>query len=235
MQDDPRDARLALKSMLYFEKLNEAELEQLAAAVVLRQFSAGQVIFHMGDPGGLLYIVKSGKVKIYFPSIEGEETMLDIFGEGAVFGEFALFDNSPRSATAEAIEETEAYTLHRTEFLRVIRSNTDVAIQVMAGLAEMIRRMNTEINDVFNMPLPARVARKLLNLAENHGKVTMTGIVIPIKMTQTDLAKMTGATRVSINKVINRFKGEGWISVDGGVYTLKDSDALELLIRMSGG
>lgn len=226
----------ALTDIPYFSLLSRPELEQLALSLVPRRFQPGQIIFHMGDPGGLLYIIKRGKVKIYFPNTSGQEIVLDIFGESTTFGDLALFDDAPRSATIEALQETEAYTLGRTEFLGYIRSNPEFAIAIMAKLAQTIRQMNEQFSDVFAVLLPGRLARKLLSLAESHGKVTANGILIPLSLTQTDLAQMTGSTRVSINKAIKHFRNEGWISVSKGRrITIHDPDALRYQIIASGG
>lgn len=232
----PREAEIsALKSVRYFEHLTAAELSQLAQALTPRKFSPGQIIFHMGDPGSLLYIIRKGKVKIYFPNAGGQEVVLDIFGESATFGELALFDDSPRSATIEALEQTEAYTLHREKFLQLIEKNPACAVDMMALLAQRIRHMNAQFGDVFSVLLPGRLARKLLYLAENHGKVTVDGILIPLSLTQTDLAQMTGATRVSINKAIRYFTKEGWISTQGRKFLIHDAAALERQVAMAGG
>lgn len=230
----PLTAVQALRSIPFFAQLNPNELRDLSRAVVLRRFGPGQIIFHLGDPGGLLYIINHGKVKIYFPNAEGFEVVLAILGDGDFFGDLALFDDAPRSATAETLEPTEAYTLHRDEFLRHLRENPDIAIHVLGSLAQRIRQMNEQISDIFFLDLPGRLARQLLNLARAHGEETAEGILIPLALTQTDLAEMIGATRVSINKALSRFRKAQWVSVKGRRFTIRDAAALENLIRLSG-
>lgn len=229
----PMTAVQALRSIPFFSQLDSNQLRDLSRAVVARRFGAGQVIFHLGDPGGLLYIINRGKVKIYFPNTEGYEVVLTILGDGDFFGDLALFDDAPRSATAETLEPTETFTLHRDEFLRYLRENPESAIHVLASLAQRIRQMNEQISDVFYLDLPGRLARQLLNLARAHGEQTAEGILIPLSLTQTDLAEMTGATRVSINKALSRFRKAQWVSVKGRRFTICDPQALENLIRLS--
>ena len=130
--------------------------------------------------------------------------MLAILGPGDFFGEMALLDDSPRSATAVALEPTETWTLHRGEFMTYLSDNPDFTLHVLKTLARHIRRLNTQLADIFFLDLPGRLARVLLNLAEQYGRKMQDGTLIDLSLTQTDLAEMTGATRVSINKALGR-------------------------------
>ena len=147
----------------------------------------------------------------------------------------ALLDDSPRSATAVALEPTETWTLHRGEFMTYLSDNPDFTLHVLKTLARHIRRLNTQLADIFFLDLPGRLARVLLNLAEQYGRKMQDGTLIDLSLTQTDLAEMTGATRVSINKALGRFRRAGWIRVNGRRVTVVDRAALEELIAVSGG
>ena len=225
----------ALQKVPFFAGWSQTEVGVLADRLVLRRFGPDQVIFHLGDPAGLLYIITSGKIKISHSSSDGQEAVLAILGEGDFFGELALLDDSPRSATAETIEPTEALTLHRDDFLKYIDNNPLFSRHVLHILAKRIRHLNNQVSDIFFLDLPARLARTLLLLSEQHGRATADGVVITISLTQTDLAEMTGATRVSINKALGRFRRAGWVRVEGRSLTVVDPDALERLIQISGG
>jgi CRP-like cAMP-binding protein len=229
------NAAEALQLVPFFNKLNTEEVSGLSEHLVLRRFSADQVIFHLGDPGGLLYIIATGKVKISRATPDGQEALLAILGPGDFFGELALLDDSPRSATASALEATETYTLHRDEFMNFIDSNPSFAHHVLDTLAKRIRHLNNQISDIFFLDLPGRLARTLLMLAANHGHQTDNGIRIDLALTQTDLAEMTGATRVSINKAVGRFRRAHYIAVERRYFTILNRNALETLIRQSGG
>ena len=235
MRNQKFAAKQALQLVPFFNNLQDDEAKNLSKRLVLRRFGPDQVIFHHGDPGGLLYIIVNGKVKITHTTLDGQEAMLAIFGAGDFFGELALLDDSPRSATAEALEETETLTLHREEFIRYIGDNPDFALHVLHTLAQHIRRLNNQISDIFFLDLPARLARQLLQLASQHGQKTDDGIRIELSLTQTDLAEMTGATRVSINKSLGRFRRAGWVKVSGRKFTILDEDELQNLIQISGG
>ena len=119
--------------------------------------------------------------------------------------------------------------------MRFLRNNPDFALHVLRTLTQRVRNLNSQITDIFFLDLPARLARVLLNLAEQHGIRTVEGIRIDLSLTQTDLAEMTGATRVSINKALGRFRREKWITVKGRKFTILDEEAMENLIQISGG
>jgi CRP/FNR family transcriptional regulator, cyclic AMP receptor protein len=233
-QENPQ-AEQALQTVPFFTNLKRDETGELAGHLVMRHFNRGQIIFHHGDPGGLLYIISKGKVKITHSTPEGQEALLAILKAGDFFGELALLDDSPRSATAEALEPTDTLTLHRDDFRRFIHSNPDFAMQVLQTMARHIRRLNSQLSDIFFLDLPGRLARTLLRLAEKHGQPVEEGILIDLALTQTDLAEMIGATRVSINKTLGRFRRAGWIKAKGRRFTILDSAALENLIQISGG
>jgi CRP/FNR family transcriptional regulator/CRP/FNR family cyclic AMP-dependent transcriptional regulator len=201
----------------------------------MRKFDAGQIVFHMGDPGGLLYIITSGKVKITHANPDGQEALLAILGPGDYFGELALLDDSPRSATAEALEPAEMLTLHRDSFTRFLTSNPTFAHHVLYTLSKRIRHLNSQLSDIFFLDLSGRLARTLLTLADQHGKETDQGTLIDLSLTQTDLAEMTGATRVSINKALGRFRRANWVKVKGRYLTVVDRKALENIINPLAG
>jgi CRP/FNR family transcriptional regulator/CRP/FNR family cyclic AMP-dependent transcriptional regulator len=235
MKRQNTQAALALQSVPFFSNLKREEASELASRLVLRRYGIGQIIFHHGDPGGLLYIISCGKVKIAHSTPDGQEALLAILGSGDFFGELALLDDSPRSATAEALEPTLTLTLHRTDFRRYLGSNPDFAMHVLQSMARNIRRLNSQLSDIFFLDLPGRLARTLLRLADRHGHPVEDGILIALTLTQTDLAEMTGATRVSINKALGRFRRAGWVRAKGRRFTILDRAALENLIQISGG
>lgn len=224
----------ALQKVPFFSQLESDSAKALADQLVPRRFSEGQIIFHHGDPGGLLYIITGGKVKISYTLPEGQEALLAILGAGDFFGELALLDDAPRSATAIAMDRTDTLTLHRDDFINFISQNPEFAYQVMRTLAKRIRHLNDQIGDVFFLDLNGRLARTLLNLAEDHGKQISEGTLIDLALTQTELAEMTGATRVSINKTLGRFRRAKWVSVKGRQIIILDAQALRNLIQLAG-
>lgn len=194
--------------------MQPADIARVAARMRRRSFRQGDIIFHKGDQGTALYLVEHGQVKIFTPSQEGREVVLSIFGPGDFFGEMALFDDQPRSASAEAASPATVLTLQREDFRQAIVQHPAMSIAVMGALVDRVRRADEMVEDAVFLDLPSRLAKKLLDLAENHGVATPSGYEIRLRLTQQDLADMVGATRARVNEVITHFKERGILTMN---------------------
>lgn len=181
-------------------------------------------MFHRDDAGGQLYVILSGSVKVAIPDEEGHEIVVAIEREGAVFGELALFDDAPRSATVTALEETQVVTLAREDFLRVLERNPRATRETLRLLARTVRRASGRIEDLVFLDVPARVAKCLLDLATAHARDE-------IDLTQDDLASFVGATRVSVNRALADLETQGAIAVGRRHITIKDPVILRKQLR----
>jgi CRP/FNR family transcriptional regulator/CRP/FNR family cyclic AMP-dependent transcriptional regulator len=192
-------------------------LTQLTRSLRRRTYSRGEVIFHQGDPGDTLHLVRGGRVKVVLPAESGDEAVLAILGPGDCFGELALLDGGPRSASVVAMEPVETLVLGRQDFLAFFRSNIEAAERLVVTLARIIRRANEEVADLAFLDLPGRLAKKLLELAETHGHPLEggKGAEITVPLTQEELAGMIGATRPSVNKVLGLYEDQGAIQRRG--------------------
>jgi len=211
---DPTEQGKTLAQVAIFAGLDEDGLRELASVARRRTFRAGEVIFHRDDPGQVLYVIRSGKVKIYITSQDGQEVSLAVFGPGDYFGELALLDGQPRSASAVAIEPAETYTLQRTDFIKAVMSHPRIAVQVMNVLSRRLRQTDAMIEDLLFLDVHGRVAKKLLELADLHGARTPEGIRIELRLTQGELAAMVGASRESVNKVMGYFTDKRFLTTD---------------------
>src|SRR2546426_4179318 len=209
-----------LKQVPLFADLADEDLRELIAVAKRRIFRNGEVIFHREDPGQVLYVIKEGKVKISLISPEGQEISLVVFGKGECFGEFAILDGLPRSADAVALERVECYTLQRSDFHNAIMKNPKIAIQVLEVLSRRLRKTDDKVEDLVVLDVYGRVAKKLLDLAHEHGVEVENGTRIDMRLTQQDLASMVGASRESVNKVLGYFTDKGYISADKHKITL---------------
>jgi CRP/FNR family transcriptional regulator, cyclic AMP receptor protein len=197
-----------------FSTLDPEALRELASAARRRGFRSGEVIFHRDDPGQVLYVIREGKVKICINSPDGHEVVLAVFGPGDYFGELALLDGQPRSASAVAIDLVEVYALQRSDFINIVIHHPRIAIQVMNVLSQRLRQTDAMIEDLLFLDVHGRVAKKLLDLADLHGVRTPDGIRIDMKLTQSDLAALVGASRESVNKVLGYFVDKRFVSTE---------------------
>jgi CRP/FNR family transcriptional regulator, cyclic AMP receptor protein len=204
----------SLSQVQLFAGLDHEALRELATSMRHRAFRPGEIIVHRDDPGQVLYIIREGKVKIYITSPDGQEVSLAVFGPGDYFGELAMLDGQPRSASAVALEAVEAICLQRTDFINAVMRYPRIAIQVMYVLSRRLRQTDAMIEDLLFLDVHGRVAKKLLDLADLHGVRTPEGIRIELRLTQGELAAMVGASRESVNKVMGYFTDKQFISTD---------------------
>ena len=203
-------------------------LSQLTRSLRRRTFQRGEVIFHQGDPGDTLHLMQKGRIKIVLPAESGDEVLLAILGPGNCFGELALLDGETRSATVVAIEPVETLTLGRNDFMAFVRANPETAERLMINLAHIIRKVNEDVADLAFLDLPGRLAKKLLDLAHDHGQPMPggDGVEISVPLTQEELAGMVGATRPSVNKVLGWYEDQGAIQRRGRKIAIFKPEAL---------
>lgn len=197
-----------------FATLDFEGLRDLAAVTRRHSFHQSEIIFHRDDPGATLFVIKSGRVRIYISSPEGQEVALAVFGQGEAFGELALLDGQPRSASAVAIEPVETYCIQRGDFIAVATRRPRIALQMLATLSHRLRQTDAMVEDLLFLDVHGRVAKKLLELAETNGTRLPEGIRIEMKLTQSDLAAMVGASRESVNKVMSYLLDKQYVSVE---------------------
>jgi CRP/FNR family transcriptional regulator, cyclic AMP receptor protein len=197
-----------------FAGLPEDKVATLETLTQRRSFRRGEVVFHKGDPGDTLYVIAQGQVKIVLPSDSGEEALLGVLDEGEFFGELSLIDEQPRSATIVATEQTETLVLRRDDFLKFVVSSPELAIDMLRVLSRRLRETDEFIEDAIFLDVPGRLAKKLLELANQYGRHTPIGTVISLRMTQQELATMVGATRESVNKHLRSYRSRGILEID---------------------
>lgn len=223
----PASPREALAAVPLFANHDADALTRIAAVTQRRQFRRGEVIFHRGDPGASLYIVAAGRVKIMVPTDDGDEMVLTVMRPGDFFGELALLDGAPRSATAMALEAVTVWVLSREDLLGPLATTPAIA-PLLAVLAQRLRRTDLIVEDLGYLDLDARLARALLRLADEHGAEGPEGTVIDLPITQTDLAAMVGATRPPVNLLLGAYQTAGLIRLVGRAIVLRDLPALRV-------
>jgi CRP/FNR family transcriptional regulator/CRP/FNR family cyclic AMP-dependent transcriptional regulator len=218
-----------LKSVPLFAILSNVQPEALQQDLIQRQFRQGEAIFQQGDPGQMLYLIESGQVRIYLQDEEGQETSVIVYGPGEIFGELAVIDEMPRSASALAMEDTVVHILSRDRFRAHMRNSPQPALNFLKALSMRVRYSTQQVESLTLHDVPNRLARKLLELAQQHGSVVPEGVRINLTLNQSDLAGLVGTTRESINKTLGAFRRQGLIPMEQGRLTIIDPDALREL------
>ncbi len=216
-----------LAAIPFFGGLEPLALERLAAGMRARRFKRGEVIFHIGDPGDALFVIVLGEVKISLPSDTGEEAILATLGPGQVFGELALLDGSPRSASASALVATETVVLPRDRFRELIATEAGVRDALLASIAGELRRLTTHVEELHFLDITGRLAARLVRLAHESGTPMPDGAVrLRTNLTQADLAAMVGCTRQSVNKLLGQFTDDGLVRLERDGIVVIDPETL---------
>lgn len=211
-----------VKKIPIFADMEEEDLARLSSSLVRRKYLKGQVVFHKGDEGGSLHIIQTGRMKVVIPSPHGEEVILAILTEGEILGELSLIDGKPRSATVEALEDSEVLSLRREDFLRFLASRFEAALRVMEVLSRRLRDTDALLAETHFLDVTSRLAKKIMDLGRLFGVKEKEGVRIGVRVTQKDLASMVGATRESVNKQIRWLREQGVILFEDGYLTILD-------------
>ena len=227
------DPGALLERVVLFRNMPAEMLRELGRCLRPVNYRAHTDIFHAGDEGATMYIILHGAVKIFVPALDGREVVLAVHRAGDLFGEMALLDDEPRSASASTMEDTEMLTLNRADFLEVLNSHPVALRAIIDVLVERLRATNQSIQDAYLLDVPGRLARRLLLIANEHGIDTERGRDIGLRVSQQELANMIGASRVAVNKQLQAWRQRGIVDVARQRVVVLDPAALEREFTLS--
>lgn len=220
----PLDARTVVQRNTLFRGLAAQILDEIVALASRRTCEEGAILFLRGDPGDSLYGVITGRVRISVSGPRGKEVFLNIMEPGDSFGEIALLDGEPRTATATALTRTELLVVQRAPFLALLRKEPSLALHLIQLLCKRARWTAELMEDSALLGAPARLAKRLLSLAAMHGRQTPGGAKLTIS--QEELAQFLGLSRQIVNQHLQTWRDKGWISLGRGSVTLLNERAL---------
>lgn len=183
-------------------------------------------IYRPGDPSHQIFFLKAGVVKIATLGPGDRESILGFRHPGDAFGELAIVDESPRDHLAEAHEDAVLYATERGVFLQLLRQSPDLSVQVLKLLAWRLQRFQARVEHLLSRNARVRVVHALLDLAADCSIADADGVLIPLRVTQRDLANLAGLTRETVNFALHDLKSRGWIEADRHCIRLRDPDAL---------
>jgi len=205
-----------LKSIPVFEGLREEDVRALTDKAVIRNAPKNAIVVNEGDLTDSLYVILSGKVKVYLGDETGKELILDIKGPGQYFGEMVL-DEGPRSASVMTMEPSQFAVISGVDFKNCLLKHPEIALNVITNLIRLARGLNENVKSLAMLDVYGRVARMLLDLAvEQNGHM-----VIPEKLTQREMANRVGASREMINRILRDLSTGGYIKVESGRITIQ--------------
>jgi CRP/FNR family transcriptional regulator len=216
-----------LKNIDMLHGVSEEQLEMFEKRTVMREVRRKEVLYLPGDAGDRIYLLKRGVVKISGLLDDGREVILALLKRGEVFGEEAVLGEVRRDHMAEAYEDALLCIINRPDFMEVMRRYPDMAFKVTKLLGWRLHTFRSRVEILLFKGAPARLAHALLELAEEHGVRDARGILLPLKLSQTDLANLIGVTRESVNLALADFRRHGLVESQGRVLRLLDPAGLK--------
>jgi CRP/FNR family transcriptional regulator, cyclic AMP receptor protein len=197
-----------------FSKLTSQELMAIHSAMIQKAFTTGDIIVHEDDAENqTFFIIVSGSVHVTVLSSEGKQAILATLRSGAFFGEMAILDGEPRSASVVAAEPCKLLMLYRKSFLQILQEYPKITIAMLIEMSHRLRRSNRQINSLSMMSVYGRVADVLLQLSKGNGRKVGSMIVIESRPSHQTIADMAGTSRETVSRVLSQLQKKGYLTI----------------------
>jgi len=216
-----------LRKTPLFASLTESEMRALASRVSRRRLQRGEQLFAEGDPCGGLFLVASGKVRIFKLSVTGREQVLAMEEAGSSLAELPVFDGGNYPASASAWEDSEILFISRKDFQNFCREHPDVALKVIAVVGSRLRRLVGIIEELSFTTVRQRLVSLIVQLAEAEGTRLRDGIHLELKKSHQDFAAELGTVRELVSRNLSRLQAQGYLEVEGRKLIVKDLAGLK--------
>lgn len=227
---EPRLADIPL-----FSVLDREERQALAAILMPRRILKGQPVFLQGDPGDEMYLLLEGRIRIACESLSGREITLDILKDGGFFGEMALLDGEPRSATALAEAPGQLLVLRRSDFQTFLHRSPKAAVALLAFLSRRLRAANDKIQDLALLTVRQRLAATLVNMALRDGEnLKDGGVALPSGVSHKTLSGLLGTSRETVSRMCSELKDQGLIEQNGRKLIVRQVEGLRDIFSDAG-
>jgi len=209
------DEREVLRTVPIFSELADQDIASLAHLALRKRYPKDTVVFFENEEGDFFFTILEGRIKVTILGDDGREVILSVLGPGDFFGEMALLDNEPRSATAIAVEESELLSLHRNDFQSVLNDNKSITSALIRVLSARLRRANHQISTLALLDVYGRVARVIVDMAREEGKRLRDGRIAFRRATHQEIANRIGTTRETVTRMLKDLERQGLIHVEG--------------------
>jgi CRP-like cAMP-binding protein len=210
-----------------FSGLDEDGLHQVKGITTLHSLKKGTLLFSQGDTADGFYVVIKGKIKIFRLSPQGQEYVLRIVGPGETIAEAAVFSGKTYPASAEALEDSQAYYLNKSDFLYLIQKNPQLALNMMTGLSLLLRQLTQQVEDLSLKEVSARLARFLIIEAQAITPILTDGLKIPLKMKKNLLASRLGTIGETLSRTLAKMRQKEIIMTNNNLIIIQNFQALQ--------
>jgi CRP/FNR family cyclic AMP-dependent transcriptional regulator len=209
------DERELLRTVPLFSELNDDAISSLERLTTRRRYPKDTVVFFENEEGDSLFMIMDGRIKVTILGDDGREIILTMLGAGDLFGEMALLDNEPRSATAIAVEESELLLLHRNDFQTAFVDNPAISAALIKVLSARLRRANHQISTLALLDVYGRVARVIMDMAREEGRRLKDGRIAFRRATHQEIANRIGTTRETVTRMLKDLERQGLVKIEG--------------------
>lgn len=200
----------ALRAIPLFANVDDHDLAKIAVSAVLCTYSKNSIIITEGDTSSSLYVILSGEAKVFVSDGDGRTNVINRLGPGDYFGELSLIDGEPRSASIETLTKCQLSVFSRQHFVSYLEANPRVAIRLLEGMVQRLRRSMRHAKDLALMDVFGRIASVLLESASEEGGRLMTP-----PLTQQDIADQVGASREMVSRILKDLRAGDYVSMEG--------------------
>ncbi len=218
----------ALAALPLFRGLTEGQLSNISTHLNRKSYPAGTEIIRVNQPGEIAYIILEGSAKIHIDQPDGTDVILAVLGAGEILGEMSLADSLGRSATVVTMEPSTLLSIDRVTFWANLKEMPTMTYNLVDILSRRLRLANLHTQSLARLDVHGRVAAQLLALAREYGETAPNGsVLVPLRLTQSDLASMVGASRVCVNQALSFYKRRDYLSLNRNRHiVIHDPDAL---------
>lgn len=222
----------SLAEIPLFRDLSNTQLEFVNGLLRKRQFPAGSSVISADTPGEVVYVILAGTVKIKADQVDGREVIISILGPGEVVGELSMIDSGDRSADVVTQDDCTMLWMDRRAFDALLETVPQLSLNLLRILSRRVRQATEQVRALCTLDVYGKVARQLLVFADQYGVPSASGVQIPLRITQTDLAGMVGASRERVNQAVVNLRGRSLITVDTSYRTtVRDLERLRALVE----
>ncbi len=210
-----------LKGVDLFSTLDDKQLASMGEMMRDKTYKKNEIIIlEVDDPDPALFVIAEGQVKVSLTSEDGREAIIALLKEGDFFGEMALLDGEPRSATVKAVDDSHVFIIRREDFLQYMKHKPELAMTLLSEMSRRLRKTNRQISSLAMMRVCGRLAGTLLQIMEEKGirSKTKEGRIITVihdRPTHQTLAEMSGTSRETVSRMLKHLQDKGYVAING--------------------
>lgn len=222
-----RPTAAVLAGIPLFRRVSPEDRERLVPLAQLRAYDRGDAVFSEGDPPDFFVVVVTGRVKVYKHTPTGSDIILEIFGAGGPVGAVAVYESRPYPASAEALEPTTCLLIPRPDFFGLLERHPSLVRGLLSSLSHRLVELTTRLAELTGGRIEVRFARLFLKLADQIGRATPEGLLIPLPLSRQELADLTGTTIETSIRIMSRWGKDDVLRTQKDGFVLVNRAALE--------